>query len=258
MSLLTMAIRFSDNTIASFKIHKTIEFSGFKDVRFFNDEELIKKHIKENGFSLNISANNFSEHDDYDNKAAFFAPFDYGMVLIDYIDKKLYNYNNYSGFFDFMILSVKMQISQIFRLYAFEPELTNIKDADYKKAECNTTNYKNEVIDSFNPFEVNYLNLFNSAYNIYQAYQLKYPVYTYDCYNEKKINDRSYIKSESVNDLFNTIINKDKNLIVCIEILNWTVHQGMTDNLNEMFELIKDGFSFTNKEMKVWEKYKNK
>lgn len=44
------------------------------------------------------TTNNKQEHNDYENDSAMFAPYHYGILLIDFKDKKVFSCNNYNGF----------------------------------------------------------------------------------------------------------------------------------------------------------------
>ena len=68
---------------------------------YFN--EVAKKHnlFKE-------TTNNISEHNYYESDNAMFAPYHYGILLIDFKDKKVFSCNNYNGFLNFGTNKVAM------------------------------------------------------------------------------------------------------------------------------------------------------
>lgn len=47
------------------------------------------------------TTNNKQEHNDYESDNAMFAPYHYGILLIDFKDKKVFSCNNYNGFLMF-------------------------------------------------------------------------------------------------------------------------------------------------------------
>lgn len=113
MSKLTLTIRFSDNTLCAFKVQKKLEFTYFKNILLLNQESNMISFLKEHGYPMIISAKNTREHNDYENSKAFFAPYDYGIVFIDFAERKVYSYNNYSAFLEYSTLAFKHEIESL-------------------------------------------------------------------------------------------------------------------------------------------------
>lgn len=83
------------------------------------------------------------EHNDYENDSAMFAPYHYGILLIDFKDKKVFSCNNYNGFLNFGTSKVASDYEQL-----GHKKQTEIKIQDFEG------NVK-EVLSIFeeNPFE---------------------------------------------------------------------------------------------------------
>lgn len=110
MSKLTLAIRFLDNTLCSFKVHKSIEFTYFKNILLLDQEINMINFLNEHGYPTTISAASDQEHNDYESSKSFFAPYDYGIVFIDFIEKQVHSYNDYSAFLEYSTLAFKHEI----------------------------------------------------------------------------------------------------------------------------------------------------
>lgn len=110
MSKLTLAIRFLDNTLCSFKVHKSIEFTYFKNILLLDQEINMINFLNEHGYPTTISAASDQEHHDYGSSKSFFAPYDYGIVFIDFIEKQVHSYNDYSAFLEYSTLAFKHEI----------------------------------------------------------------------------------------------------------------------------------------------------
>lgn len=113
MSKLTLAIRFSDNTLCAFKVQKKLEFTYFKNILLLDQESNMINFLKEHGYPMIISAQNHKEHNDYESSKALFAPYDYGIVFIDFVEKHVHSYNNYSAFLEYSTLAFKHEIDSL-------------------------------------------------------------------------------------------------------------------------------------------------
>lgn len=262
MSLLTLVIRFSDKTIYSFKIHKKADFCNFTNLNFIYDEEKLKEYISIEKYPDKITASNINDHNNYDSINAFIAPFDYGITLIDFFNKRIYNYNEYSGFFDNFIWSIKPLIGKVFKLNQFdidffEPDLSLIKDSDYDNLEIKAPDYRNKKANVINPFKQNSIN-YNSIYNLYQAIKNKDSIYFYSLGDYNNRDYLTYDNNFSINDTLKSIIDKDENLIIGIEPLEWKIYQGTINNIDKMYSYVQDNFLLNSDEKNAWEEYINK
>lgn len=258
MSLLTLVIRFSDKSVSSFKVHKKEDFANFLNISFIHNEEDLKKYMSLEHYPLNVTASNIEEHKNYDSFNAFIAPFDYGIILIDFFNKQIYNYNDYSGFYDHYVWSIKPLIGKIFSFNKFnidfnEPNLSLLKDEDYDNLEIKAPNYRNKNVNIINPFKQNSIT-YNSVYNLYQAIKNKDSIYFYYM---SDYNNRDYFvyDSSSINNTLNNIINRGEDFIIGIEPLGWKAHQGNRDHIKEMYSYVENNFSLSDDEINVWKEY---
>lgn len=243
MSLLTMAIRFSDDQLVSFKIHKTKEFNDFKNILFLLDEKKLLNFLEINKYPLNISANNESEHNDYDSQKSFFAPYDYGIVFIDFITKTVHSYNNYSGFLEYAMSSVKCEIG----INTSADSKYNLIDENIKK-----------LIENFNIIEENQ-RFFNISFNTYQALKHGASIFYFD---ENYTNEDKDITSENIFDVFqkslqiySNKISKQTDLILNndtfkISVPDWNIISSDAEHLNELLNEISD--IIPPKQVKYW------
>ena len=233
MSLLTMSIRFSNNQLVSFKIHKTKEFNDFKNILFLLDEKKLLNFLDQNNYPLNISANNEVEHNDYNSKKAFFAPYDYGIVFIDFITKKVHSYNNYSGFLEYAMSSVHYEIGS-----------NTPSDSQYDLIDENIK----KIIKNFNIAEANQ-RFFNILFNTYQALKNNGSVFYVNAQNP---HEEQNITSDNIFDVFQKalqiysskiskqtelVLNKD---VFRISVPNWNITSSDAEHINEILNEISD------------------
>lgn len=128
MSKITIAIRFSDDTISTFKVHKSIQYMTFSNILYLLDEQLLKKHLEDNNYHLERSAKTLEEHQDYDEDLAFFAPHTYGITFIDFKNKTVYDYNGYSIFVQSYAVNIRLGLSNVLAYLFREPEKIEIKN----------------------------------------------------------------------------------------------------------------------------------
>lgn len=264
MSKLTFAVRFSDNTIATFKIHKTVELSELNNIRFIQDESLLREYLIKHDWPVSISASSADEHLDYDNHKALLAPYGYGIVFIDYITKTIHNHNDYSGFFYFMSLEVAMQIGKTLNFNGYkevnqiEPDLSSVIIESYSNFKIKASQYQKDgrlAVNVINPFYDNSHN-YGSLYNIYQAYLLGYNICRYNL-TGKKIET---IKADSPASLFNVIIegNGDMDSFISFEIAGWTIFNEASNTLKNMLKRIEKTVSLSIEERDIWKDFISK
>lgn len=164
MSKITIAIRFSDDTISTFKVHKSIQYMTFSNILYLLDEQLLKKHLEDNNYPLERSAKTLEEHQDYDEDLAFFAPHTYGITFIDFKNKTVYDYNGYSIFVQSYAVNIRLGLSNVLAYLFREPEKIEIKNLSedfYLKAphpRLSKDGYHNELVfQSLNPEKLAYL-----------------------------------------------------------------------------------------------------
>lgn len=243
MSLLTMSIRFSNNQLVSFKIHKTKEFNDFKNILFLLDENKLLDFLKINKYPLNVSANNESEHNDYESQKSFFAPYDYGIVFIDFITKKVHSYNNYSGFLEYSMASVNYEIGS----NTPSNSKYNLIDESIKK-----------LIENFNIVDKNQ-RFFNILFNTYQALKNNGSVFYVNAQNP---HEEQNITSDNIFDVFqkalqiySSKVGKQAELVLNedvfrISVPDWNITSSDAEHINKLFNEISDIIPQT--QIKYW------
>ncbi|MDI6976241.1 hypothetical protein [Serratia sp. Se-RSBMAAmG] len=263
MSQLTFAVRFSDNTITTFKIHKTFELSELNNILFIHDEPLLKEYLKEHDWPISISASSVDEHLYYDNHKALFAPYGYGIIFIDYITKTIYNHNDYSGFFYFMSLEVAMQIGKTLNFNGYkevnqiQPDLSEVFIESYSDFKMKASQYQKEgrlSLNVINPFYDNSHN-YGSLYNIYQAYLLGYGITRYNLAGNKI----STINIDSPESLFKAVIGENEKMdsFISFDIPEWTIFNEASNTAKNMLKRIEDTISLSDEERKLWKNFIN-
>jgi hypothetical protein len=96
---ITVMIRQRNGKKHSFKAHTSRLERHFGGAKLL-DEDLFMSSIKSSGY-LKDSPTNFAAHDDYENNSAFFAPYHYGLLLVDFKSQFVFSKNYYSGFMNF-------------------------------------------------------------------------------------------------------------------------------------------------------------
>jgi hypothetical protein len=93
--MLTVASINSKGEKTAFKMH-TSSLNKLNSLDFLN-EDYFYNYFNKKGFISNDSTLE-NEHDDYDNIKALFAPYHYGILIVDFQNKHFFSANNYSGF----------------------------------------------------------------------------------------------------------------------------------------------------------------
>lgn len=274
MSKITLAIRFSDDTISTFKVHKTIDFQFFSNILFLLDEKTLKQYLVDNRYPLDRSAKNISEHQNYDNDLAFFAPNTYGITFIDYKNKKVHDYNEYSGFVEVFALNIRLSLEKILlssfntyrRAYDDDDNVSSIIEhlnrLDYSfydevvyplldlKAD-EPGYYDRKVFESLNP-EMPYM------FNLYQAFKRHIPVYFIDG-NKKSGFERIYFDVKTFSELLKEISQLKDMKVIGISIPEWEFISGKSGKALPLLKEIKDDIELSKEEIAFWKKptYKN-
>lgn len=259
MSKLTFAVRFSDNTISTFKIHKTIEFNNLKDISFILNENKLKDFIKEKGYADKRDNVSPEEHRDYENEAAFLAPSIYGMVFVDFKDKVIYSYNDYSGFItsNALLIRLGMQQCMIQNGYAKsswpEEPFLNFDDLPisfFDTAKAHKVDYEKggaKVINPFNEHSSENVHL----YNYYEAYINNIPVY-YLKGKKKSDKEKVYINATSPQLFFKQVSQLSDMTDLEIEIPEWTIQQGSVKAASKIFKVLDEKIKLSAAEKQAW------
>lgn len=253
MSKITIAIRFSDDTISTFKVHKSIQYMTFSNILYLLDEQLLKKYLEENNYLLERSAKTLEAHQDYDEDSAFFAPYDYGITFIDFKNKTVYDYNGYSIFVQSYAVNIRLGLSNVLAYLFREPEKIEIKNLSedfYLKAphpRLSKDGYHNELVfQSLNPEK-------SSLFNVYQAYQNNIPIY-YTKGNKKNGFNKVYFEVSNVSDLFSQISEIGDMNVIGFDIPEWNFISGSHRRTKSLLEILKEDIQFSDSELKFWRK----
>lgn len=122
---------------------------------------------------------------DYDNEGVLFAPYDYGIIFIDFLDKKVYSYNGYTGFMEYDTAKIRFDLKDIkYKNNGVLPE--NFIDEmkfniwDYGKDHCPEIINEKLSIDNYNIRSFPYL------YNLNKAISKKAKI-TYCAYEKEDV-----------------------------------------------------------------------
>lgn len=258
MSLLTYVVRFTDRTIWKRKIHKTKEFKLLQNIDLFHSEELFKKFLYDN-FKVNEITTE-EEHEHYDNRNALFAPYIYGIVFVDFVMKKIHSYNGYSGFMNDHVALLRSDLKNgLFRNQEFNQEnlinskfrlTTNINGKDVSKTIF--------ILSEYNPFQSGYL------YNLNKAINYKDKITYISCDNEiTYIEEKNlYLALQKVFFLYDNY-HKDADPIdfyldelkICPAGFEVTSSDNSKEEIQKLYNLLKDDIRFTSIEKVLWRKY---
>lgn len=105
---VAILMRTSKGEKISFKTH-TNNFGALFNSAKILDEDNIFKYLNVNKISYDVEQS-YIAHGNYENNGALFAPYMYGLLLIDYLEKKVFSYNNYCGY---LLLSTDMALNSL-------------------------------------------------------------------------------------------------------------------------------------------------
>lgn len=254
MSKITLAIRFSDSTISTFKVDKFLEFAPFSNLFNFLDDNVLKEYMVNNNYPLYKSATTLIEHQDYDNERAFLAPYTYGIVFIDFINKQVHNYNDYSGFSEVYAMSIRQSMNLIFlRLFrTLDVDIADLDSVDYDF-------YEEAVYDSLGKNGYSEQKIFQTLnpehaymFNFYQAFKKDISIY-YLKENEMGLSERVYIEASTPSQLFKQISEMRDMTIVGMDILGWSFFSGLSEDAETtLLPLLKKEIKLSEDELAFW------
>lgn len=123
---LTVMARLTGGRKKSFKIDTGSLKYEFDRAKIL-DENTFLTLVKK--FETDKAHLNLDSHEDYDSSVALFAPYNYGLLFIDFENKKLFSCNGYSGF---MLHTTNFILSEV-QLWGSRPELIEGKVLDSLK-----------------------------------------------------------------------------------------------------------------------------
>lgn len=259
MGRLTIAARFSDLEVVCFKIAKTKEFTEIQNVLFLLDENKFKEFLSEKDYyNKDRFTVDYATHTEYDSKKAFFAPFDYGIVFIDFFNKKVFSYNNYSAFLETPIYGILHNIAPLMK----DEEFLNNKDKFYNYTFNEKKDY--EIIKNYNLFDdfCLYLPFF---FNIHKTLLNDGKIVIKDYFkNEKK----TIYKDVDTMSFFNQFkkdyfINYESGMggldfmsLAC-QPEEWEFIQNVADKkpMEELYNTLRKDIEFTCEEQECWQQY---
>lgn len=265
MSQLTLAIRFSNSKIWKGKIHKSSGMSLFENIIFFYDEQKLKDFISK--FYDIEQDSDLGKHNDYDDQTALFAPYGYGILFIDFFQKKVYSCNDYSGFMNYSVSEIKYELENRFLKGNFLTLDNFIKEENFIKRGFALDYSESKMIftEDRNVKKIHtrdYSWLFNICSGIDKDVQFEY--------NASVINKKFIIDGKndfdivfSVIEMFNEIHANDENAFhldyLNIKPRGWDFFQGFSDSINcDFYEDLKKTIVFSKDEDKMWKIFTKK
>lgn len=259
MSLMTYIIRFSNGDFWKRKIHKDEDLKKLQKFDFIENEDNLKIYIKDKYNKEDNSISTEKDHTDYDNDGALFAPYDYGIIFIDFLDKKVYSYNGYAGFMDYDAAKIRFDLKDIeYRNNGNLPE--NFIDKmtfnvwDYVKDNLPEIIREDSNIDNYNIRSFPYLYNLNKAINkkakiTYCAYEKEDVIFNFTDLSTilKKIVSIYEDYHGNTNDYY-----LDR-IFICPE--GFEVFSLSNLEIEEFYNKIKGKILLSEVENKIWKKY---
>lgn len=256
--IVTVAIRKSDNSLHAFK-HGTwfVEYN-INDINSLDEDKLFAKLAHHN---LESGRTDRQTHEDYDSRRAFFAPYHYGILFFDFINKKVFSNNDYNGFQVFGSNFIKTEYLR---------DGKKLLDNDYKLKLYSYKNGKLEMDKEINTLEEN-PKQFNIAfpYHFHQAIkngaeirfgdEKIYPENVNEFYSLIAGYDLKDKTEEEYKEILTQYLKKDKELIVNINdwsdvtiiMPGWSVHY---DNFETLYQyLLDEKVDLSEEEKEVWQ-----
>lgn len=245
---ITLAIRFSDHKVSSFQVFSPNDFHALSNILYLMDESILKSYLKEKNLPLQ---NRFPVNpQDVCKKWNLLAPSSDGITFIDFVNKTVHNYNDYSLFTEGFALSVKMALKYVLD-YIHGGYNTSIDKLDnlsydfYEKVKYPYSGKEEYVFASLNP-EHPYL------FNLYQAFKKHIPVYFIEG-NAKDGFHRSYFDVNTPSEMFKQIFELKDATVIGIDIPEWQFISGTSRQAKKvLLPLLKEQFDFSQEELATW------
>lgn len=113
---LTVMIRQKNGEKHSFKTHTSRLEQHFGGSKLL-DENLFMDSVRNAGY-LKYLPTNYAEHNDYESNSAFFAPYYYGLLFVDFKGKCVFSNNDFAGFMTFTSEFVANDLYKLVRRFA--------------------------------------------------------------------------------------------------------------------------------------------
>ncbi|MDI6976243.1 hypothetical protein [Serratia sp. Se-RSBMAAmG] len=248
MRKITLAIRFSDHKVSTFQVLNPDDFHALSNILYLMNENLLRSYLKEKKISLENRPSH--EPQKSDTSWSLLAPSLDGITFIDFVNKTIHNYNDYSLFTEGFALSVKMALTYVLD-YTHGGHNTSIDKLDdvsydfYEKVKYPYSGKDEYIFESLNP-EHPYL------FNFYQAFKKHIPVYFIEG-NAKEGFHRSYLDVNTPSEMFKQIFELKDATVVGIDVPEWRFFSGTSRQAKKvLLPLLKEEFNFSEVELAIW------
>lgn len=248
MRKITLAIRFSDHKVSTFQVFNPDDFHALSNILYLMDENMLKSYLKEKNISLESRPSRESQKSD--TSWSLLAPSLDGITFIDFVNKTVHNYNDYSLFSEDFALSIKMALTYVLD-YTHGGHNTSIDKLDdvsydfYEKVKFPYSGKDEYIFESLNPKH-------SCLFNLYQAFKKHIPVYFIEG-NEKEGFYHSYLDVSTPSEMFKQIFELKDATVVGIDIPEWQFVSGTSRQAKKvLLPLLKKEFDFSEVELAAW------
>lgn len=258
--MVTVMARLKDNRKISFRM-STGNLKAFYDYKNL-DEDYFLKFISDNGFYLG-DAGATSEHDDYESRKCFFAPYNYGLIFFDFKNQTLFSTNNHSGFFLMDSWLVKSQYEDLAEWF-HESSKNTVYDLMVKRTRYEDN--KEIVLSEHNVFN-GYFERFKNIFYIAETLRYNGSFILKDQALPEGMDVLQTLAYVYGKDLLSTNSNVNENSSFgmkwsdCCDlsttIPNWTIHHGDGgfSYISKVFDYVKNENLLNEVELKYWTAY---
>lgn len=248
MRKITLVIRFSDHKVSTFQVFNPDDFHALSNILYLMDENMLKSYLKDKNLPLENRLS--GECQKSDTGWSLLAPSLDGITFIDFVNKTIHNYNDYSLFTEGFALNVKMALTYVLD-YTHGGHNTSIDKLDdvsydfYEEVKYPYSGKEEHIFESLNP-EHPYL------FNFYQAFKRHIPVYFIEG-NAKGGFHRSYLDVNTPSEMFKQIFELKDATVVGIDIPEWQFVSGTSRQAKKvLLPLLKKEFDFSEVELAAW------
>lgn len=247
---ITLAIRFSDYKVSVFQVFNPDNFHALSNILYLIDEDELKSYLRENNLPLQNRLP--VKNQDTGKSWNLLSPSSDGITFIDFVNKKVHNYNDYSLFTEGFALSVKMALTYVldYNYGGYNTSIDKLDDVSYdfyEKVKYPYSGKEEYIFESLNP-EHPYL------FNFYQAFKKHIPVYFIEG-NAKEGFHRSYLDVNTPSEMFKQIFELKDAKVVGIDIPEWQFASGTSRQAKKaLLPLLKEEFEFSEVELATWKK----
>jgi len=248
MSKLTLAIRFSDYEVSTFQILNLDDFHALFNIQHLIDENALKSYLEEHNLPLQNRSSLKAQ--EISKSCNVLAPSSDGITFIDFVNKTVHNYNDYSLFTEVFALSIKKALTYVLDYIHGGynnsiDKLDNVSYDFYEKVKYPYSGKEGYIFESLNP-EHPYL------FNFYQAFKKHIPIYFIEG-NAKYGFHRSYLDINTPSEMFKQIGELKDATVIGIDIPEWKFISGTSRQAKKvLLPLLKEEFDFSEEELAIW------